>query len=77
MAHSASDAAIVRSTIDLARNLGLLVTAEGVETEDARERLQGMGCQLLQGYYLCHPLPADRCARVIRETGIVLPRLVA
>ena len=67
MAHSASDAAIVRSTIDLARNLGLRVTAEGVETEDARARLQGMGCQLVQGYHLCRPLPAERCARVIRE----------
>jgi EAL domain-containing protein (putative c-di-GMP-specific phosphodiesterase class I) len=77
MAHSSSDAAIVRSTIDLARNLGLLVTAEGVETEDARERLQGMGCQLVQGYHLCRPLPADRCARVIRETAVVRPRLVA
>jgi diguanylate cyclase (GGDEF)-like protein len=78
MAHSSSDAAIVRSTIDLARNLGLLVTAEGVETEDARERLQGMGCQLVQGFHLCRPLPADRCARVIRETAVVVgPRLVA
>jgi diguanylate cyclase (GGDEF)-like protein len=76
MAHSASDAAIVRSTIDLARNLGLRVTAEGVETEDARARLQGMGCQLVQGYHLCRPLPADRCARVIRESAIY-PRLAA
>jgi EAL domain-containing protein (putative c-di-GMP-specific phosphodiesterase class I) len=35
-----------------------------------------MGCQLVQGYHLCRPLPADRCARVIRESAIV-PRLVA
>ena len=70
MAHNPSDAAIVRSTIDLARNLGLRVTAEGVETEEARAQLTEMGCELAQGYGLCRPVSADRCARVIRETGI-------
>ena len=70
MAHNPSDAAIVRSTIDLARNLGLRVTAEGVETEEARVQLTEMGCELAQGYGLCRPVSADRCARVIRETGI-------
>ncbi|HYI17502.1 MAG TPA: EAL domain-containing protein [Solirubrobacteraceae bacterium] len=68
MAHSQSDAAIVRSTIDLARNLGLRVTAEGVETEEARESLRAMGCELAQGYGLCRPVSADRCARVVRGT---------
>ena len=67
MAHSDSDAAIVRSTIDLARNLGLRVTAEGVESERARAQLTLMGCELAQGYGLCPPVPADRCARVILE----------
>jgi EAL domain-containing protein (putative c-di-GMP-specific phosphodiesterase class I) len=70
MAHNPSDAAIVRSTIDLSRNLGLRVTAEGVETEEARAQLTEMGCELAQGYGLCRPVSADRCARVIRETGI-------
>jgi diguanylate cyclase len=65
MAESASDAAIVRSTIDLARNLGLLVCAEGVESEDARAQLEDMGCELAQGYGLCRPLPADRCAEAV------------
>jgi predicted signal transduction protein with EAL and GGDEF domain len=69
MAHNPSDAAIVRSTIDLARNLGLRVTAEGVETEEARAQLCEMGCELAQGFWLCRPVSADRCARVIRETG--------
>jgi diguanylate cyclase (GGDEF)-like protein len=67
MADSASDAAIVRSTIDLARNLGLLVCAEGVESEDARAQLESMGCELAQGYGLCRPLPADQCAEALRE----------
>ena len=66
MITSESDAAIVRSTIDLARNLGLTVTAEGVEDQPTRRRLAEMGCDLAQGYELCRPLPADRCADAIR-----------
>jgi diguanylate cyclase len=53
-----SDAAIVRSTIDLARNLGLAVVAEGVEDEAIWEALSALGCDLAQGHYLSHPLPA-------------------
>ncbi len=70
MAESASDAAIVRSTIDLARNLGLLVCAEGVENEDARAQLEHMGCELAQGYGLCRPLPADRCAEAVLSCAV-------
>jgi diguanylate cyclase (GGDEF)-like protein len=67
MMTSESDATIVRSTIDLARNLGLVVTAEGVEDEPTRRRLAEMGCDLAQGYELCHPLAPARCVQVIRE----------
>ena len=67
MAHSPGDAGIVRSTIDLARNLGLVVTAEGVESEEAREQLAEMGCELAQGYGLCRPLPADRCLQAVLD----------
>src|SRR3954471_7815749 len=69
MAVDASDAAIVRSTIDLAHNLGLRVVAEGVESEDAWRHLEALGCDFAQGYYLSRPLPADACTRLIRERG--------
>jgi hypothetical protein len=52
------DDIIVRSTIELARNLGLQVVAEGVETEDTFDRLAGLGCDLAQGYYLREPVSA-------------------
>ena len=52
------DAAIVRCTIDLARNLGLDVVAEGVETELAWNRLKELGCTAAQGYYLSRAVPA-------------------
>jgi diguanylate cyclase (GGDEF)-like protein len=59
MLHDEGNAVIVRSTIELARNLGLKVVAEGVEDEATREALAMLGCHLAQGYYLSRPLPAD------------------
>jgi EAL domain-containing protein (putative c-di-GMP-specific phosphodiesterase class I) len=52
------DATIVRSTIDLGRNLGLEVVAEGVETEQVWDRLKALGCTAAQGYYLSRAIPA-------------------
>jgi EAL domain-containing protein (putative c-di-GMP-specific phosphodiesterase class I) len=60
MAVDPSDAAIVRSTIDLARHLGLDVVAEGVETEDVLEVLVSLDCDVAQGFLLSRPLPADQ-----------------
>jgi diguanylate cyclase (GGDEF)-like protein len=60
MLTTASDAAIVRSTVDLARNLGLQAVAEGVEDVTTWESLVTLGCDFAQGYYISAPLPADR-----------------
>jgi diguanylate cyclase (GGDEF)-like protein/PAS domain S-box-containing protein len=51
------DATIVRSTIDLGRNLGLDVVAEGVESQEVWDRLKTLGCTAAQGYYLSRPVP--------------------
>jgi diguanylate cyclase (GGDEF)-like protein len=59
MSGDENDAAIVRSTIDLGRNLGLEVVAEGVETEEVWDRLSDLGCDVAQGYYLSRPKPPD------------------
>jgi EAL domain-containing protein (putative c-di-GMP-specific phosphodiesterase class I) len=59
------DATIVRSTIELGRNLGLDVVAEGVETAEIWDLLTSLGCTSAQGYYLCRPVPgADLLAWV-------------
>jgi diguanylate cyclase (GGDEF)-like protein/PAS domain S-box-containing protein len=58
MDNDEDDAAIVRSTIDLGRNLGLEVVAEGVESKDILDRLYELGCTAAQGYYLSRPVPA-------------------
>jgi len=55
--HDTNDAALVVSTIDLARNLRLRAVAEGVETSGLAESLRAMGCTLGQGYHFARPLP--------------------
>jgi diguanylate cyclase (GGDEF)-like protein len=61
-----NDAVIVRSTIDLGRNLGLRVVAEGVETAEAWRQLVALGCDVAQGYYLSRPVPAVELAAWLR-----------
>jgi diguanylate cyclase (GGDEF)-like protein len=60
MREDENDAVIVRSIIDLARNLGLRVVAEGVETAPTWDALRDMGCDIGQGYVISRPLPADQ-----------------
>jgi diguanylate cyclase (GGDEF)-like protein len=57
MDDSPDDDVIVRSTIDLARNLGLRVVAEGVETGRTWDRLVQFGCHAAQGFFLAPALP--------------------
>ena len=54
-----NDAMIVRSTIDLAHNLGMQVIAEGIEIEDSIELLTILGCELGQGYFISRPVSDD------------------
>jgi len=65
---SKSDQILVRSTIDLAHELGLLVVAEGVEDEHSLDILRGFGCDYAQGYFISRPLAAaDLIKMVARE----------
>jgi diguanylate cyclase (GGDEF)-like protein len=59
MVEDENDAVIVRSTIDLARNLGLCVVAEGVETAEVMDALAALNCDVAQGYFIARPLPAQ------------------
>lgn len=58
MTSNASDAVIVRSTVDLGHNLDLLVVAEGVEDSTTLQALVDLGCDQAQGTYFTGPLPA-------------------
>ncbi|OOG21444.1 GGDEF-domain containing protein [Thioalkalivibrio denitrificans] len=55
MLESENDAIIVRSTIDLAHNLGFRVVAEGVENGEVLALLGALGCDFAQGYYISRP----------------------
>lgn len=63
----ASDTAIVRSVINLARELGLQVIAEGVETESQRDQLVALDCRLAQGWLFNRALPFDE---LVAEYGM-------
>jgi diguanylate cyclase (GGDEF)-like protein len=52
-------AAIIRATTDLATNLGITTTAEGIETREQFDRLKDLGCTEAQGYLLSRPRPAE------------------
>jgi diguanylate cyclase len=54
--NSENDAAIVKATINLGHNLGLMVTAEGVENKEIMSRLMEYGCDVAQGYFLSKPV---------------------
>ena len=53
------DTTIVNSVMQIANSLDLLVIGEGVETEEELRCLQGLGCELVQGYLLARPMPAS------------------
>jgi diguanylate cyclase (GGDEF)-like protein len=61
------NAAIVRTVIELAHDLGLEVVAEGVETTAALRWLREEGCERAQGYYLSKPMPAERFVGWLRS----------
>jgi diguanylate cyclase (GGDEF)-like protein len=69
MSTDASDRAIVRSTIDLAHNLGLTVVAEGVETDEVWNHLREDQCDVAQGFLVARPCPAEDLAAAIAAWG--------
>jgi len=78
MCEDVGDATIVRSTVDLGRNLGLAVVAEGVETEKVWLALRELGCTLAQGYLIGKPMTAaDLTALVEARSEPVLDSSVA
>jgi diguanylate cyclase (GGDEF)-like protein len=69
------DLAVVRSIVELGHSLGLIVVAEGVEDDAARDQLTAMGCDIAQGYLISRPLSESRLeawlqARTTQARGV-------
>ncbi len=64
---SSDDRAITEAVINIGRNLGLTVIAEGVETQAQLRLLEKLGCDLAQGYDIGRPMDADDLAVWIAE----------
>ena len=65
VSESPEDAAIVEAVIMMGRALGVNVVAEGVESEEQSEVLQGLGCTLAQGFLFSRPVPASALPELV------------
>jgi diguanylate cyclase (GGDEF)-like protein len=82
---SGSNTEIIRAIVALAEGLAMDVTAEGIETADQVNRLQGLSCEFGQGYYFDKPLTSEHARTILRhgvrsdrratpEEGVLVPR---
>ena len=69
LASSESDAIMVRSTVNLAHELGLQVVAEGIEDAATLDILGKMGCDYAQGYFISKPVEARDFCRLVSKRG--------
>ena len=69
MVASDRNGAVVRAAIGLAHSLGMVVTAEGVETADVMQSLDALGCDVAQGFLFSPALPADELERMLSRDG--------
>ena len=72
MTYSGENMEVVRTIVQLARNLGHGVIAEGVETEGQLALLQNLGCDLGQGFLISRPLDPPRAEALIKKRGSLL-----
>ena len=73
MSDNRDDAAIVRTTVDLANSLGIRTVAEGVENEYTRRLLRDTGCTLAQGWLTARPMPPDQVTHWLAEQPAARP----
>ncbi|MGY6126890.1 putative bifunctional diguanylate cyclase/phosphodiesterase (plasmid) [Paraburkholderia strydomiana] len=73
MTEDPSSLAIVKTIVQLGRNLNMMVTAEGVEAPEQLKTLRDLGCTEIQGYLVSRPLSADDFERFLRKAESAFP----
>lgn len=66
---ASEDSVIVDAVVDLARRLGITTVAEGIETATQASLLKARGCDVGQGYFFGHPIPADQVPELLKAGG--------
>jgi diguanylate cyclase (GGDEF)-like protein len=77
LSRDAGDAVIVRSTIEMAHQLGLSVVAEGVEDAHALELLGSWGCDAAQGFFMSRPLSSEKLGEWLQSRAGIAHRTVS
>jgi len=62
--------AVIKSIVDLSESLKFRVIAEGVETKEQMDLLIGLGCNLIQGYYISKPLPENELEELLKHRNV-------
>ena len=63
---------IIKSTVRMAKDIGIHTLVEGVETEEQRDFIRSIGCEKIQGWYYGRPMPLSELESCIREKGWIL-----
>ena len=63
---------IIKSTVRMAKDIGIHTLVEGVETEEQRDFVRSIGCEKIQGWYYGRPMPLSELESCIREKGWIL-----
>lgn len=69
MLEGENDAIIVRTTIDMAHNMGRKVTAEGVKNQEIQDLLEILGCDMVQGFHVHRPMPLQDFLELMAKTA--------
>jgi diguanylate cyclase (GGDEF)-like protein len=73
MAADSNDAAIVRAIVGVAKSLGLMLVAEGIESEEQLDCLRKLGCECGQGFFVSPPVPPEVCRDMLRQLRSARP----
>lgn len=66
-----SDAAIIEAIVRMGQALGLELVAEGVENQEQSQQLLSLGCELMQGFHYCHPMPFEQLCACMGLTKVL------